>query len=196
MLAQETCSAVAKIFMVAEHSGARLPDTLVTTVPSIATMVSASTFGGPFVPLGILHEEFVEITVGNTLLKVGLVGVASPLGVSVLSESVEVMAQKLTDVFGKHQINKDALALTDQPTIDIETNELDGTPDATTKFDDIASASVTYKESNISRKQNRNISTNDYYCKESSDGRQVRNAERRVSISNVFTTQTVQRRAA
>ena len=72
-MAQELSSAVCKIYMVAEHSGARSPDILVTSLPP-TTMAAASTPGGPYVQPGIMNEQFVEITVGGALLKVGLAG--------------------------------------------------------------------------------------------------------------------------
>ena len=98
MLAQETCSAVVKIYMVAEHSGARSPDIPVTnTHTPIQVMAAASTPGGPFVQPGIMQEEFVEISVGGALLKVGLAGAACLLGASVIGEPVDFIATKLTE---------------------------------------------------------------------------------------------------
>ena len=65
--------------MVAEHSGARSPDILGTFSP-LATMAAASTPGGPYVQPGIMNEVFVEFTVGEAMLKIGMAGAVSLLG--------------------------------------------------------------------------------------------------------------------
>ena len=88
--------------MVAEHSGACSPDILGTFSPPVA-MAAASTPGGPYVQPGIMNEQFVEVTVQGAFLKIGLAGAVSLLGASVIGESIDVIATKLTEYFGKHQ---------------------------------------------------------------------------------------------
>ena len=72
-MAQELSSAIAKIYKVAEHSGARSPDILISS-PIPTTMAATSTSSGLYVQPDIMNEQFVEITVGGALLKVGLAG--------------------------------------------------------------------------------------------------------------------------
>ena len=139
-------------------------------------MAAASAPGGPYVQPGIMNEIFVEFIVGEAMLKIGMAGAVFLLGASVIGESVDAIAQKLTAYFGKHQ-DKGATVLALEGTSVIESiegtfdiNEEDSPkPKKTLEFDDedIAAKSVPYK---IAEVEARIKNTEDKKKKESANG--------------------------
>ena len=117
-------------------------------------------------------EEMVEIIVGGSLLRVTLASFATILGVAVAEEAKDTLVQALVKKFGKYQNESQILAVKDQNESqnlavkdkdpekgvtginDIETNEFDGSPDASKQLfkeaeveeEDVATKSVTYKK--------------------------------------------------
>lgn len=110
----------------------RVPNPFQRTLSAASGMTPA----GPFVQPDIMHEDYVEITVGGTILKVGLAGAMCLLGASAMAEAKDVIAAKLTEYVGQHQ-NDTAITIADmdadieeqRDTLnDIQDNDIDGTP--------------------------------------------------------------------
>ena len=70
-----------------------------------------------------MDVEIVYASVGGTIVKIGLTGAGLIFGPGALLEATDVLAQQLTELFGKQE--KDANI------DDIEHNELDGTLEST-----------------------------------------------------------------
>ena len=108
-----------------------------------------------FVEFGIRNEEFIDLVVGEFFMKLVKFGGAIILGVAAASEAKDAVVDVLTKTFGKHQPTKTMAPMTLTEVAadisDIETNELDSTPDVDKQlftqdvFEDPAAASVTDK---------------------------------------------------
>ena len=62
-----------------------------------------------YVEPGMRHvnpEDFVDINVGNQVVKVVIIGAASIVGASALSEAKEALVFTLTNTFGKYKATK------------------------------------------------------------------------------------------
>ena len=144
---------------------ARLPSILIATVnPSPVQAMAMEGSPEQYIEPGIRNvniEEFVEITVGGTLLGVTLASLATILGVAAAGEAKEALVEALAQRFGKYQSESKVLAVKDKDSEesiiginDIETNELDGSPDASKQLfkdveaedEDVATKRVTYKK--------------------------------------------------
>ena len=114
-----------------------------------------------FIEPGIRKEEFVEITIGDSLLRVTLASLATILGVAAAAEAKEALVEALMEKFGKYQSTTTDTTIADEDSAesitginDIETNESDGSPDANKQFfkdvgvedEDVATKSVTFKK--------------------------------------------------
>ena len=98
-------------------------------------MEAASASPDVFVEAGIRNEEFMDIMVGEQIIKVCIVGAAGIVGASALGEAKDVLVDTLTNTFGKYKsdnITTDSEAISIN---DIEDNEFDGSPNAQTALD-------------------------------------------------------------
>ena len=200
--------------MVAEHSGARSPDILVTNLPSPTMAAAASTPGAhQYLRLGILDkplpgftdEQFVEVEVGETLLKIGVAGAVLLLGADVVNESLEVIAEKLTKYFGTYQNPNVANQLAIEDTSAIESIEgtfdinEESSPKKTLQFDSegIAAKSVPYKIAEVeARMSTQTTKTAEDKNKERVYKRNIRNTKGRAYEDDGSTTRRVQTREA
>ena len=172
MLAQETCIASVKIYMVAELL-ARSPNILIATTPlPLETMdMPGASPSESFVQPGVAKENFIDVTVGDAVFRVIAVGAASIVGAAALAEAPQAVVEFLTETFGKHQAKEDSIAESSGIN-EIEDNELDGTPDVTSMTantttttttrkqlfeDDIAAASVQHKKAKFEAMANSNL---------------------------------------
>ena len=85
---------------------ARSPIILLATANILRPSTMAApgmTPGEDFVKPGIGNEEFFEINIGETMIRVGITGVMGLVGASALGEARATTAEKLADTFGKYK---------------------------------------------------------------------------------------------
>ena len=100
--------------MAAEHSGARSPDILGTvSYPRSPAMATPGMFPGEkFVEPGITKEEFIDISIGDTTVRMCIVGGVGYFGLAALGEAKDVLVDALIEKFGKYK-NKTEDSMTD-----------------------------------------------------------------------------------
>ena len=152
-LAQESCSAVAKTYMVAELLACSPELFLVARYsPSSSMAAPGMSPGEEFAKLGMLNYEPIEINVGETIIRVSIAGAVGLMGATALGEAKVAIAQKLTETFGKYQNNTEDSFTENSDINEIQQNDLDGTPDAQEHImfhdydeDDVATSSETHE---------------------------------------------------
>ena len=127
---------------------ARSPENILGTLYPSAMIATPGASPGEFVDTGVRNLQTMEINVGDTIVKIGIMDAGMLLGASALNEAKDAVVEKLTDVFGKYQAKTvDALEDLDE----IHQNPFDGTPDENKQTatqqtnEDVAINSVSFK---------------------------------------------------
>ena len=112
---------------------ARSPATILGSCSPLASAmdVPGMSPGEKFVEPGIKTMETIEINVGETIIKIGIAGAMGIIGATAFGEAKEAIIDKLTEKCGKYQNGTSNEEVFTEPSInDIQTNDLDGTPEA------------------------------------------------------------------